>query len=110
MTIRDFTHFAEYGEYVYIYKTPDSADYTLLLLGSRRAEEMSADGDRPKIDSDVAWGIVYRCLQHIAEANDSPQESTRYELKADKLKRDTLLRSHSKKTGHLDRIQPYNLR
>lgn len=110
MTIRDFTHFAEYGRSIYIYKTPDSTDYTILAMGSRKPTQLSVSTDRPIIDSDIAWGIVYRALQHIAEANDSPQEANRYEQKADKKQLEARSRSTKRKMGHIERIKPYNLR
>lgn len=109
LTVADFTHFAVHGSYIYIYKTPDSTDYTITVFGLRKTEEVTDDGSRfEKTDPDLRWGIVFKALQHIAEANGAEKEADRFESKSFRKMSDAHARSE-KRNYHLDKVDPYNL-
>lgn len=112
MTTNDFSHYALDSGFLYIYKTPDDASYTIGVIGTAKpdviSEDVSSDSTNLSQDADLIWGLVYNVLSKIAEINNAPQEADRYRILAETEKKNWFKRSEHKK-HKLDRIQPYSL-
>lgn len=113
MTTCDFTHYALDSGYLYIYKTPDSANYTIGVIGTRKPEEISesagSDASNLSLDADLLWGLVYSVLEKVAEINNDPVQANRYRLLKEQEKNTWKKRAQQKKFK-LDRIQPHSFR
>jgi hypothetical protein len=97
-----------YNGFLYIYKTPDSTDYTIQLTGSEVQDELSSDGEYPSIPAQLAWGLIWSVLHKIAEVNGDDKASTKYEIKIPKEKKDWKVAS-TRKNSTLDAVPPYSL-
>ena len=108
MTTDDFTHFAQYDGFIYIYKTPDSTGYTLQLMGSEIRDEVTSDVARFDVDAQLGWALVYKALEKVAELNGDDKASILYQQKAEYFKNEYGKASNRINSSH-DRVQPYPL-
>jgi hypothetical protein len=108
MTINDFTYYAKYGNYLYIYKTPDSDDYTIQLTGLELQDENTTNTEMFSIDPQLGWGIIYAALEKIADINGQPVASKLFFQKKEYWKNESKKKAE-KKNYLKDRITPYSL-
>jgi hypothetical protein len=112
MTINEFSHYSIDSGYLYIYKTPADATYTIGVIGTRKpdaiSESPSSDSTNIAIDPDLLWGLIYSTLEKVAEINNAVLEANRYRLLKEEEKKRWRKRAEQ---SHfvLDKIQPYSL-
>ncbi len=109
MTVRDFTHYAQYNGFVYIYKTPDGTGYTLQLMGSEIRDEVTADGSRFDVHAHLGWALIYNALEKVAELNGDDKSSVLYQQKAEYFKNE-YGKVSNRINSSFDRVQPHPLR
>ena len=109
MTVSDFSHFAIYNGYLYIYRTPDSADYTLQVTGVELQDENTTTGQVFSINAELGWGLMYKALEKIAEINGDELKSNHYFGKGEYWKNEANKKASSK-NKILNKVEPYNLR
>ncbi len=108
MTINDFTYFAIYNGYLYIYQTPSDNSYTLQVMGSELQDEVTVVGDVFPIDAELGWGLVYKALEKIAEINGNLNAALVFERKGSDWEKKAKIKAE-KKNYIKDRIRPYSL-
>ena len=108
MTINDFSHFAIFDNDIYIYEVPDSADYTIHIVGAELQAEKTLDGDTFSINAELAWGIIYKALEKVAEFNGADKDSVLYFQKSEYWE-NKWKKNSERKNSNLDQVQPYSL-
>ncbi len=107
VTIDDFSHFASYKNCLYIYKTPDSTDYTISLVGANIPDEVTTDTERFLIKRAFAMGLVFRALSLIADLNGDEKASDRFLVKS-RMYEIRLKQNANKQNFLLNKIIPYS--
>lgn len=107
-TIHDFSHYAIHGNLLYIYKTPESTDYTMTVTGVRFPEEVSGGSSYFDLDSDLVWALIYKALEKIAEVNGDDKSSDRYLAKYEFHLGRMRIRADNK-NFHLKKVEPWDL-
>lgn len=108
MTISDITHYSVNDRKLLIYKTPDSAEYDIIIVGSRNQETLTAS-DSLNTDPNISWAIMFKALQHIAEINGAEKESDRYHMKSLERKTAAIEKRSRINYNNLKASVPYDL-
>ena len=107
MTINDINYFNITDRKLLIYKTPDSAEYDIIIIGSRNPETLESGAI--STDPNLLWAIVYKALQHIAEMNASEKESDRYYIKSRERRDEARVKASKVNNNNLTSPIPYDL-
>lgn len=108
MTVNDFTHYAQYDGFIYIYKTPDSTGYTLQLMGSEIQDEVTGDSDRFDVHAQLGWALIYKALEKVAELNGDDKSSIKYQQKSEYWKNE-YGKASNRLNSSFDVVPPYPL-
>lgn len=108
MTVNDFTHYAQFDKFLYIYKAPDSTGYTLQLTGSEIKDEVTSDSARFDVHAHLGWALIYKALEKVAELNGDEKTSILYQGKAEHWKNE-YGKVSNRLNSSFDRVQPHSL-
>ena len=104
--INDFSHYAYFNGYIYIYKTPSNTNYTIQVIGLNVPDEVTDVSSRFKIKRQHGMGVVFRALYLIARINGDDKSANTY--MADSLMYLDRLMKHSERQNKLlDKVQIY---
>ena len=108
MTVHDFSHYAHFNGYLYVYKTPNSPDYTLQIVGSELQDELTLDSEAPNAPVQLSWGLIWSALSKIADLNGDDRRSEKYEIRAI-LEKKNWKKTATRKNSNLDAVPPHSL-
>jgi len=107
LVISDYSHYAVHNGYLYIYKTPDTANYTISIIGVNLPDEKTVS-ETFEIGKRLGMALCFKALSFIADLNGSENESNRFDLKAQVYERKLKKVSQDENTNTKD-AKPYNM-
>ena len=107
LTVNDYSHFAVHNGYLYVYKTPDTADYTISIIGVNLPDEKTAS-ETFEIGKRMGMAIVFKTLQHIAVLNGDNRSSLFYKEESKNYEDKLKVIAQDENTNQIS-VRPYNM-
>ena len=107
LTVNDYSHFAVHNGYLYVYKTPDTADYTISVIGVNLPDEKTAS-ETFEIGKRMGMAIIFKALSFIADMNGAEKQADRFDAKALFLEKKLKVIAQDENTNQIS-VRPYNM-